>query len=155
MAEPLLLFESIMVEDRSIMLLVDSNYSYRSDEMASWYKDAIPFRNKGNRNRFNTGSQRFSRRSLESRREGGVITSAAALTMTSEPLRTSPIRRGAWVATVILNKPPPPPPEPPAPPYPISLDLHGNQIILAELFLPQLDHQSLLHFLWFQWSHNL
>ena len=111
MAEPLLLFESIMVEDRSIMLLVDSNYSYRSDEMQSWYKDQVPFRNKGNRNRFNTGSQRFTRRSLETRREGGVITSAAALTMTSEPLRTSPIRRGAWVATVILNKPPPPPPD--------------------------------------------
>ena len=111
MAEPLLLFESIMVEDRSIMLLVDSNYSYRSDEMQSWYKDQVPFRNKGNRNRFNTGSQRFTRRNLESRREGGVITSAAALTMTSEPLRTSPIRRGAWVATVILNKPPPPPPD--------------------------------------------
>ena len=111
MAEPLLLFESIMVEDRSIMLLVDSNYSYRSDEMQSWYKDQVPFRNRGNRNRFNTGSQRFTRRSLESRREGGVITSAAALTMTSEPLRTSPIRRGAWVATVILNKPPPPPPD--------------------------------------------
>ncbi|MCS5539561.1 MAG: DUF1592 domain-containing protein, partial [Roseibacillus sp.] len=111
MAEPLLLFESIMVEDRSIMLLVDSNYSYRSDEMQSWYKDKVPFRNKGNRNRFSTGSQPFSRRSLDSRREGGVITSAAALTMTSEPLRTSPIRRGAWVATVILNKPPPPPPD--------------------------------------------
>ena len=111
MAEPLLLFESIMVEDRSIMLLVDSNYSYRSDEMQSWYKDKVPFRNKANRNRFNTGSQRFNRRSLDTRREGGVITSAAALTMTSEPLRTSPIRRGAWVATVILNKPPPPPPD--------------------------------------------
>ena len=110
MAEPLLLFESIMVEDRSIMLLVDSNYSYRSDEMQSWYKDKVPFRNKANRNRFNTGSQRFNRRNLDTRREGGVITSAAALTMTSEPLRTSPIRRGAWVATVILNKPPPPPP---------------------------------------------
>jgi len=111
MAEPLLLFESIMVEDRSIMLLVDSNYSYRSNEMQSWYRDKVPFRNKGNRNRFSTGSQPFSRRSLDSRREGGVITSAATLTMTSEPLRTSPIRRGAWVATVILNKPPPPPPD--------------------------------------------
>ena len=43
MIEPLLLFESIMVEDRSIMLLVDSNYSYRSDEMQSWYNDDIPF----------------------------------------------------------------------------------------------------------------
>ena len=40
-----------------------------------------------------------------------MITSAATLTMTSEPLRTSPIRRGAWVATVIFNKPPPPPPD--------------------------------------------
>ena len=111
MIEPLLLFESIMVEDRSIMLLVDSNYSYRSDEMQSWYNDDIPFGKRQNRNRFNTNSQTFTKRTLPSRREGGVITSAATLTMTSEPLRTSPIRRGAWVATVIFNKPPPPPPD--------------------------------------------
>ena len=111
MIEPLLLFESIMVEDRSIMLLVDSNYSYRTDEMQSWYNDEIPFGRRQNRNRFNTNSQTFTRRTLPSRREGGVITSAATLTMTSEPLRTSPIRRGAWVATVIFNKPPPPPPD--------------------------------------------
>ena len=111
MVEPLLLFESIMVEDRSIMLLVDSNYSYRSNEMHSWYNDEIPFGNKQNRSRFNTNSQIFTKRALSSKREGGVITSAATLTMTSEPLRTSPIRRGAWVATVILNKPPPPPPD--------------------------------------------
>ncbi|MFL2480353.1 MAG: DUF1588 domain-containing protein [Verrucomicrobiales bacterium] len=111
MIEPLLLFESIMVEDRSIMLLVDSNYSYRSDEMQSWYNDSVPFGKRQNRNRFSTNSQTFTRRTLPSRREGGVITSAATLTMTSEPLRTSPIRRGAWVATVIFNKPPPPPPD--------------------------------------------
>ncbi len=111
MVEPLLLFESIMVEDRSVMLLVDSNYSYRSDELQSWYKDEVPFGKKSNRGRFNTGSQDFRRRDLETRREGGVVTSAAALTMTSSPLRTSPIRRGAWVATVIFNKPPPPPPD--------------------------------------------
>jgi hypothetical protein len=111
MIEPLLLFESIMVEDRSIMLLVDSNYSYRSDEMQSWYNDPLPFGKRQNRNRFSTNSQTFIRRTLPSRREGGVITSAATLTMTSEPLRTSPIRRGAWVATVIFNKPPPPPPD--------------------------------------------
>ncbi|MGY8687357.1 MAG: DUF1592 domain-containing protein, partial [Verrucomicrobiales bacterium] len=43
MLEPLLLFESILVEDRSIMLLVDSNYTYRSDEMESWYKHDQPF----------------------------------------------------------------------------------------------------------------
>ncbi len=111
MLEPLLLFESILVEDRSVMLLVDSNYSYRSDEMVSWYRDEKPFKNKANRNRFNTFVQTFTKRDLTSRREGGVITSAATLTMTSSPLRTSPIIRGSWVATVILNRPPPPPPD--------------------------------------------
>ena len=111
MIEPLLLFESIMVEDRSIMLLIDSNYAYRSDEMQSWYYDDAPFGNKTNRNRFNTNQQRFRRRLVKSRREGGVLTTTATLTMTSAPLRTSPIVRGAWVATVILNQPPPPPPD--------------------------------------------
>ena len=95
MVEPLLLFESIMVEDRSIMLLVDSNYSYRSDELQSWYKDEVPFGKRANRDRFNTEAQSYRRRTLDTRREGGVMTSTAALTMTSSPLRTNPIRRDA------------------------------------------------------------
>lgn len=111
MIEPLLLFDSIMMEDRSIMLLIDSNYSYRSDELQSWYTDELPFGDHENRNRFNTNQQRYTKRKLTDRREGGVITSAATMTMTSSPLRTSPITRGAWVATVILNRPPPPPPD--------------------------------------------
>jgi len=111
MVEPLLLFDSIMLEDRSIMLLIDSNYSYRSDELQSWYSDTIPFGDRENRNRFNTNQQQYKKRKLTDRREGGVITSAATMTMTSSPLRTNPITRGAWVATVILNRPPPPPPD--------------------------------------------
>jgi hypothetical protein len=111
MMEPLLLFESILVEDRSIMLLIDSNYTYRSDELHSWYEETVPFAQRENRNRFNTGMQTFSRRSLNDRRQGGALTTAATMTMTSAPLRTSPIVRGAWVATVFLNQPPPPPPD--------------------------------------------
>jgi hypothetical protein len=112
MLEPLLLFESILVEDRSVMLLIDSNYAYRSDELQAWYANpAKPFGNKGNRNRFNTKVQKFKKRQLSNRREGGIITTAAILTMTSNPLRTSPIKRGAWVATVLFNDPPPPPPD--------------------------------------------
>ena len=38
MIEPLLLFESILVEDRSVLLLVDSRYAYRSDELEAWYR---------------------------------------------------------------------------------------------------------------------
>ena len=111
MIEPLLLFESIMVEDRSIMLLVDCNYAYRSDELQSWYDDKVPFGARENRERFNTNQQQYRKRQLTDRRHGGVITSAATLTMTSAPLRTSPITRGAWVATVVFNDPPPPPPD--------------------------------------------
>jgi len=111
MLEPLLLFESMMVEDRSILLLIDSDYTYRSDELQSWYSDPVPFADRQNRNRFNTNQQVYRRRKLQDRRHGGVITSAATLTMTSAPLRTSPIVRGAWVATVIFNQPPPPPPD--------------------------------------------
>lgn len=111
MIEPLLLFDSIVMEDRSIMLLVDCNYAYRSDELQSWYRDEVPFGNRENRNRFGTHQQQYIKRKLTDRREGGVITSAAIMTMTSSPLRTNPITRGAWVATVILNRPPPPPPD--------------------------------------------
>ena len=112
MIEPLLLFESVHVEDRSIMLFVDSNYAYRSDELQAWYSNPkAPFGTRGNRNRFGTNSQSIRKRQLNTRREGGVITTAAVLTMTSTPLRTSPIKRGAWVATVMFNDPPPPPPD--------------------------------------------
>lgn len=112
MIEPLLLFESILVEDRSVLLLVDSRYAYRSDELEAWYRrPEDPFHGRGNRDRFGTGALVFRRRVLPSRREGGVVTTAATLTMTSTPLRTSPIKRGAWVATVLLNDPPPPPPD--------------------------------------------
>jgi hypothetical protein len=111
MIEPLLLFESIMVEDRSVMLLVDSNYSYRSTELQTWYEKGVPFQRKGNGSRFNPYSSDFRRQKLGDRRQGGVITQAATLTMSSTPLRTRPISRGAWVATVIFNRPPEPPPD--------------------------------------------
>ncbi len=52
----------------------------------------------------------FQRVPLASSRDGGVITNAAVLSMTSGPLRTQPIARGAWILEVIFNDPPPPPP---------------------------------------------
>ena len=104
MLEPLLLFETILIEDRSILELVDSDFSYRSELLESWYRDgtrprrvlptAIPFR----------------RVPVTDRRQGGVITNAAVMTMTSNPERTQPVTRGAWIAGVIFNDPPDPPP---------------------------------------------
>jgi hypothetical protein len=55
-------------------------------------------------------SQTFERVTASDPRYGGVITSAAMLSMTSGPKRTHPIARGAWIIEVIFNDPPPPPP---------------------------------------------
>jgi hypothetical protein len=55
-------------------------------------------------------SPNFRRIHATDPRYGGVITSAAMLSMTSAPKRTQPIARGAWIIEVILNDPPPPPP---------------------------------------------
>jgi len=42
---------------------------------------------------------------------GGLLTSAGWLTATSTPTRTSPVRRGAWVAANVICEEPPPPPD--------------------------------------------
>ena len=42
---------------------------------------------------------------------GGLLTSAGFLTLSSNPNRTSPVRRGFWVASNILCEEPPPPPD--------------------------------------------
>ncbi|MFM8379913.1 MAG: DUF1588 domain-containing protein, partial [Planctomycetia bacterium] len=47
---------------------------------------------------------------VTTKREGGVITTAAVMTMTSGPADTKPITRGKWVVETIFNDPPPPPP---------------------------------------------
>ncbi len=40
----------------------------------------------------------------------GLLGHASVLTITSEPTRTSPVKRGKWVLEVLLGSPPPPPP---------------------------------------------
>ena len=105
--EPLLLFETILIEDRSILELIDSDYSYRSDNLNTWYRTNAKPQKKG---QFQVATVSFKRVPIDNRREGGVITTAAVMTMTSSPTRSQPISRGAWLAAVIFNNPPEPPP---------------------------------------------
>ena len=104
MLEPLLLFETVLIEDDSILQFIDSDFSYRSDLLRAWYRDG----SQGNAG--SPVSVGFRRVPVTDRRQGGVITNAAVMTMTSNATRTQPITRGAWVASVILNNPPEPPP---------------------------------------------
>ena len=104
MMEPLLLFETILVEDRPITDLIDSDYTYRSKRLSKWYDSKVEGRLGG------PVTMAFERVSINDRKEGGVITSAAVMTMTSGPEETKPITRGAWISGVIFNDPPEPPP---------------------------------------------
>ena len=103
MSEPLLLFDTVYIEDRSIVDLLDPKFTWQSDMLRRNYEGQS---NGG----YDVQVQLFKRVPLDDPRRGGVITNAAVMTMTSTPTRTQPITRGAWVNEVIFNDPPEPPP---------------------------------------------
>jgi len=47
---------------------------------------------------------------VDRERRGGLLGQASVLTVTSNPTRTSPVKRGKWILEVLLDSPPPPPP---------------------------------------------
>lgn len=111
MLEPLLLFETVLIENKSIVQLIDSDFTYRSPLLENAYGELKSERYKDkNVNGGAVGVLKFIRVPVSDRRNGGVITNAAVMTMTSGPERTQPITRGAWIAGVIFNDPPEPPP---------------------------------------------
>lgn len=111
MLEPLLIFETVLVENLPVTQLIDSDFTYRSEFLEQRYDElaiqpvAADATLKGH-----VTALTFERQPVTDRRNGGVITNAAVMTMTSGPDRTQPITRGAWIASVIFNNPPEPPP---------------------------------------------
>lgn len=123
MLEPLLLFETVLIENRPITDLIDPNFSYRSAHLEEAYGELATAAESRPEGRTGEVTQlTFHRVPVTDRRSGGVITNAAVMTMTSGPERTKPITRGAWVAGVIFNAPPPPPPAdvPPLAEHPVG-----------------------------------
>ncbi|MDE0739480.1 MAG: DUF1592 domain-containing protein [Planctomycetota bacterium] len=102
-SEPLLLFETVYVEDRSIMELLDPKFTWENPMLRANYAGH-------SKAGHDVVTQLFKRIPLSDPRRGGVITCAAVMTMTATPTRTQPITRGAWVNAVIFNDPPEPPP---------------------------------------------
>jgi len=107
MLEPLLNFETVFVENRPILELIDSDFTYRSHLLTEWYQGrAATYSINVNLRHID-----FTRTPLTDRRYGGVITTGAVMVMTSGPFRSLPITRGSWVSSVIFNDPPEPPPD--------------------------------------------
>ena len=95
-----LFFGSVMQEDRSIIQLLDADYTYANERLAKHY--GIP----------NIYGPQFRRVTLgpglDMRR--GLLGKGALLTITSQAARTSPVARGKWFLETFLGVSPPDPP---------------------------------------------
>lgn len=100
-----LYFDHILRDDRSILEFIDSDYTFVNGRLAQHY--GIP----------NVTGPDFRKVTLKDRSRGGILTHGSVLTLTSNPTRTSPVKRGKWVLENVLGTPPPPP-APDAPPLP-------------------------------------
>lgn len=94
-----LFFEEVMREDRSVLEFLDADYTFLNERLATHYGI------KG------VKGDQFRRVALaDGSHRGGLLTQASVLTVTSNPTRTSPVKRGKWILEQILGTPPPPPP---------------------------------------------
>lgn len=96
--ESVLFFNHLIRENRPVSDLIHADYTFLNAELARHY--GIP----------GVAGNQFQRVALTDPNRGGVIGQASILTVTSVPLRTSPVKRGKWILDNLLGTPPPPPP---------------------------------------------
>ena len=95
-----LFLESMLREDRSVLDLLNADYTFLNERLARHYQ--IP----------NVYGSHFRRVTLAGENENrrGLLGQGSILTVTSYANRTSLVLRGKWVMNNILGTPPPPPP---------------------------------------------
>ena len=92
-----LFFASVIREDRSLLDFLTANYTFVDERLAHHYGiDGVH-------------GEQFQRVRLDNHRRG-LLTQASILLLTSNPRRTSPVKRGKWILDNILGEPPSPPP---------------------------------------------
>jgi hypothetical protein len=106
-------FEYVVKNDRSVMEFLDADYTFVNARLAKHYGIA------------DVKGDDFQQVKLTDGRRGGIITMASTLTVTSNPTRTSPVKRGKWILENILGTPPPPP-APDVPELPPTGELKGT-----------------------------
>ncbi len=91
-------FGAIMREDQSVMNFLSANFTFLNERLAEYYGIS------------GVKGDAFQKVSLAGVPRAGVLTQASILTLTSNPTRTSPVKRGKWILENLLNQAPPPPP---------------------------------------------
>ena len=93
-----LFIANMIKEDRSILDLIDADYTFVNERLAEYYGiDGVE-------------GGYFRRVPLIGSGRGGLLGQGSILMVTSYPTRTSPVLRGKWVLENLLGSPPPPPP---------------------------------------------
>ncbi|MCA9217576.1 MAG: DUF1592 domain-containing protein [Planctomycetales bacterium] len=93
-----LFVKSIFREDRSLLDFLDADFTFLNERLAKHYGiDGVQ-------------GEEFRRVTLPGSQRVGVLTHASILTLTSNPNRTSLVRRGNWIVETILGIPLPDPP---------------------------------------------
>ncbi len=94
-----LFFQTVLREDRSVLDLINADYTFLNERLAKHY--GVP----------HVYGSRFRRVNLPRDSErGGLLRHGSILTVTSYATRTSPVIRGHWILQNLLGSPPPPPP---------------------------------------------
>jgi hypothetical protein len=96
-----LYFGYVIHEDRSILELLDSNYTFLNERLARHY---------GLTNLDLSGSEMHRVTLPADCPRGGILTMGTVLVVTSNPTRTSPVKRGLFILDNVLGNPAPPPP---------------------------------------------
>ena len=92
-------FGYLITEDRPVTELIASDYTFVNEQLAALY--GLPGV---------TGPEMRKVMLPAGSGRGGVLTQGSALLVTSNPDRTSPVKRGLFVLANFLGTPPPPPP---------------------------------------------
>ena len=92
-----LLFDTIVREDRSVLDIIDADFTYLNERLAIHYGVEGIY------------GEQYRRVSIEDPARRGVLAHGGFLTMTSVSTRTSPVTRGKWILDNLLGLPPPDP----------------------------------------------
>jgi len=90
-------FDAVVKENRSILDFIDADFTFVDETLARHYGIT------------GVKGTEFRKVKLDTEKRGGILTQASILTLTSNPTRTSPVKRGKWILENLLNAPPPPP----------------------------------------------
>ena len=124
--EPIAFFEEVLSHNHSVMDFIHSDYAIVNERLAAHYRLPKVY-----------GPQFRQVPITPQTNRGGLLTSAAIMTMNSDDKDSHPLKRGVWMLKRILDDPPPPPP-----PNVPEVDLTDPEILKMTLKERIADHRK-------------